>query len=98
MQTGKTAGRAEAVESVSPEREGSRREGGDGAARRRVVVETYARNETALRRTARRHSLCEDDAEDALQRGLEILLRRAPSGDARELVRWTQTVVKHEAM
>ena len=52
----------------------------------------------ALRRTARRYSLCADDADDALQRGLEILLRKAPTEDPRELVRWTQTVVKHEAL
>ena len=65
---------------------------------RRAAIETYARNEAALRRTARRFSLCEDDADDALQRGLEILLRQAPTGDARELIRWIQTVVKHEAL
>ena len=68
------------------------------AARKRAAVETYARHEAALRRTARRYSLCADDAEDALQRGLEILLRKAPSEDPRELIRWTQTVVKHEAL
>jgi RNA polymerase sigma factor (sigma-70 family) len=70
----------------------------DDAARKRAALETYARNETALRRTARRFSLCEDDADDALQRGLEILLRKAPSADPRELIKWTQTVVKHEAL
>lgn len=69
----------------------------DGA-RKRAAVETYSRNESALRRTARRYSLCEDDAEDALQRGLEILLRKAPTDDPRELIKWTQTVVKHEAL
>ncbi|MGD9737276.1 MAG: RNA polymerase sigma factor [Solirubrobacterales bacterium] len=68
------------------------------AARKRAAIETYARHEAALRRTARRFSLCEDDAEDALQRALEILLRKAPSEDPRELVRWTQTVVRHEAL
>lgn len=68
------------------------------AARRRAAVETYARHEATLRRTARRYSLCADDADDALQRGLEILLRKAPSQDPRELIRWTQTVVKHEAL
>lgn len=68
------------------------------AARKRAAVETYARNEAALRRTARRYSLCADDAEDALQRGLEILLRKAPTDDPRELVKWTQTVIKHEAL
>jgi RNA polymerase sigma factor (sigma-70 family) len=67
-------------------------------ARKRAAVETYLRNEAALKRTARRYSLCADDAEDALQRGLEILLRKAPSEDPRELIRWTQTVVKHEAL
>jgi RNA polymerase sigma factor (sigma-70 family) len=61
-------------------------------------VETYARHEAALRRTALRYSICADDADDALQRGLEILLRKAPSDDPRELIRWTQTVVKHEAL
>ncbi len=68
------------------------------AARRRAVVEVYSRNEAMLRRTASRYSLCADDADDALQRALEILLRKAPSEDPRELVRWTQTVVKHEAL
>lgn len=68
------------------------------AARKRAAVETYARHEGALRRTARRYSICADDADDALQRGLEILLRKAPSTDPRELIRWTQTVVKHEAL
>ncbi|HEV7563481.1 MAG TPA: sigma-70 family RNA polymerase sigma factor [Solirubrobacterales bacterium] len=68
------------------------------AARKRAAVETYARHEGTLRRTARRYSICADDAEDALQRALEILLRKAPSEDPRELIRWTQTVVKHEAL
>lgn len=70
----------------------------EDAVRKRAAVETYARSEAALRRTARRYSLCADDAEDALQRALEILLRKAPSDDPRELVKWTQTVVKHEAL
>jgi RNA polymerase sigma factor (sigma-70 family) len=70
----------------------------DAAARKRVAVETFARNEAVLRRTAGRYSICADDAEEALQRALEILLHKAPSEDARELVRWTQTVVKHEAL
>ncbi|HEX4668710.1 MAG TPA: sigma-70 family RNA polymerase sigma factor [Solirubrobacterales bacterium] len=68
------------------------------AARKRAAIETYAHHEQALRRTARRYSLCADDADDALQRALEILLVKAPSDDPRELIRWTQTVVKHEAL
>lgn len=68
------------------------------AARKRAAVETYAQNETTLRRTARRFSLCHDDADEALQRSLEILLRKAPSEDPRHLIKWMQTVVKREAM
>jgi RNA polymerase sigma factor (sigma-70 family) len=68
------------------------------AARRRVAVETFDREEASLRRTALRYSLCEDDADEAMQRSLLILLTKAPSDDARELIRWTQTVVKHEAL
>jgi RNA polymerase sigma factor (sigma-70 family) len=71
---------------------------GDEAARKRAAVETYARNEAILRQTARRYSLCADDADDAMQRAFEILLRRAPSDDPRELIKWMQTVVKHEAL
>ncbi len=70
----------------------------DAARRKRAAIETYARHEATLRRSARRYSICADDAEDALQRALEILLRKAPSDDPRELIRWTQTVVKHEAL
>jgi RNA polymerase sigma factor (sigma-70 family) len=68
------------------------------AARKRAAVETYARHEKALRRTARRYSICDADADDALQRAFEILLTKAPSEDPRELIRWTQTVLKHEAL
>lgn len=87
---------------VSPsDREGeSARDGApvSEAGRRRAAIETYARHEETLRRTARRYSLCADDADDALQRGLEILLKKAPSENPRDLIRWTQTVVKHEAL
>ncbi|HET8956666.1 MAG TPA: sigma-70 family RNA polymerase sigma factor [Solirubrobacterales bacterium] len=70
----------------------------DVAARKRAATEIYSRNEAALRRTARRFSICDDDADEALQRGLEILLRKAPSEDPRELIKWMQTVVRHEAL
>lgn len=86
------------MNSASAAREIPRPKANDEAARKRAAVETYARNEATLRRTARRYSLCEDDADDALQRGLEILLSKAPTRDARELIKWTQTVVKHEAL
>jgi RNA polymerase sigma factor (sigma-70 family) len=70
----------------------------DATARKRAAVETFARHEASLRRTAQRYSICADDADEALQRGLEILLHKAPTDDPRELIRWTQTVVKHEAL
>lgn len=73
-------------------------EGAVTAGRRRAAVELVAREEAELRRTARRFSLCEDDAEDAYQRTLEIVLTKAPSERPRDLLRWTKTVVKHEAL
>lgn len=66
--------------------------------RKRAAIELIGREEAELRRTAARYSLCADDAEDAYQRALEILLLKAPTENPRELVRWTQTVVKHEAL
>jgi RNA polymerase sigma factor (sigma-70 family) len=86
------------VETIGAEGETLRPKTGDETTRRRVAVETYAQNEATLRRTARRYSLCSDDVEEALQRSLEILLRKAPGDDPLELVKWLQTVVKHEAL
>ncbi|MFN8161891.1 MAG: sigma-70 family RNA polymerase sigma factor [Solirubrobacterales bacterium] len=70
----------------------------DDAARKRAAVELIRRHEATLRRTARRYSLCGEDAEDAFQRAFEILLTKAPTDDSRELIRWMQTVTKHEAL
>ena len=66
--------------------------------RKRAAIDLMRRHERVLRRTARRYSICSDDAEDALQRALEILLMKAPTSDQRELIRWMQTVTKHEAL
>jgi RNA polymerase sigma factor (sigma-70 family) len=68
------------------------------AARKRAAVEMIARHEATLKRTARRYSLDAEDADDAYQRALEIVLTKAPTTDLRELIRWTQTVTKHEAL
>jgi RNA polymerase sigma factor (sigma-70 family) len=76
----------------------SARSRAEAEARRRAAVEIFARHEETLRRTARRYSLCADDVDDALQRALEIVLTKAPTDDPRELIRWTQTVTKHEAL
>jgi len=59
------------------------------------IVRVYA---DELLEVARRHSLCLDDAQDAYQRALEILLRHAARLDAPRAHRWTFTVVKREAM
>jgi DNA-directed RNA polymerase specialized sigma24 family protein len=56
-----------------------------------------ARRSGEILATARRHAATLDDAEDAYQRGLEVLLTKAPSTDEDELVPWLKTVVKHEA-
>jgi RNA polymerase sigma factor (sigma-70 family) len=68
------------------------------AGRKRAAVELVAHEEPGLRQMARRYSLCEDDAEDAYQRALEILLVKAPSDRPEELGPWMRTVVKHEAL
>jgi RNA polymerase sigma factor (sigma-70 family) len=67
-------------------------------ARQRAALELIARHEPSLKRTALRFSLDEGDAEDAYQRALEIVLTKAPTTDPQELIRWTQTVTKHEAL
>lgn len=67
-------------------------------ARGRATIEMIRQHEAALRRTARRYSLCAEDADDAYQRALEIALTKAPTDRPRELIRWTQTVTKHEAL
>ncbi len=52
-----------------------------------LVVRTIREHAGALLRTARRHSLCRDDAHDAYQRGLEIFLRRADTLDPQTALR-----------
>jgi RNA polymerase sigma factor (sigma-70 family) len=74
------------------------RSGPSDAARKRAAVELIREQGATLRRTARRYSICEPDAEDAYQRALEILLRKAPTDDPRDLIRWMQVVTKHEAL
>jgi RNA polymerase sigma factor (sigma-70 family) len=68
------------------------------AGRKRAAVELIRNHDPALRSTARRYSICTDDAEDAYQRGIEILLSKAPTTDPRQLLPWSRTVIKHEAL
>jgi RNA polymerase sigma factor (sigma-70 family) len=62
------------------------------------AIAVLAAHERAFRRTARRHSLCADDAEDAYQHAVEILLVKGPLDDAARLAPWMHTVTKHEAI
>ena len=62
------------------------------------VAAMVHRHGDALLRVAQRYSLCADDAHDALQRGLEIYLRRLDRVDPATELAWLKVVVKHEAM
>ena len=62
-----------------------------------VAVALLERHGAQLMATARRYAATQEDAEDAYQRGVEILLTKAPNTDPAELLPWLKTVVKHEA-
>ena len=61
-------------------------------------MELVRNHDAALKGSARRFSICRDDADDAYQRGIEILLTKAPTTDPRQLLPWARTVIKHEAL
>jgi RNA polymerase sigma factor (sigma-70 family) len=63
-----------------------------------TVVELVSASGSSFKATARRYSLCAADAEDAYQRGLEILMTKAPTHDGEQLRPWLHTVIKHEAL
>jgi RNA polymerase sigma factor (sigma-70 family) len=62
-----------------------------------AALRLLARHGAQILATARRHAVTPEDAEDAYQRGIEILLTKAPSTSEDELIPWLKTVVKHEA-
>jgi RNA polymerase sigma factor (sigma-70 family) len=62
-----------------------------------AALDLIQRHGEQIMSTARRYSATAEDAEDAYQRGLEILLTKAPSTSEDDLVPWLKTVVKHEA-
>jgi len=70
----------------------------DGDGGRDLALEILGAHAHSLLSLARRHSLCADDAQDAYQRAVEILLRRAGDLDPVTAASWMRTVVKHEAM
>src|SRR5688500_11504525 len=62
-------------------------------------VERIAReHRDSLLRLARRYCACPDDAHDAVQRGLEILLRCQHRLRPDTAVAWLHVVVHHEAL
>ena len=64
----------------------------------RLVLHLITAHAESLLRVARRYSYCADDAQDAYQRALEILLRHAHRLDHDRAAGWIHTVVKHEAL
>lgn len=72
--------------------------GGDrSSAAEDLVLRTVAAHADSLLRTARRFSLCPDDAQDAYQRGLEIFMGNAQRLDPERAAAWLHVVVKREA-
>ena len=79
----------EAAEVDPPERAGDvDRERGEA-----LVLELLGAHADSLLRVARRYSMCADDAHDAYQRGLEILMRHAARLDPERAAGWLHTVV-----
>lgn len=66
--------------------------------RSRAAVSLLDTHGSLLWRTARRVSLCPDDAEDALQRATVILLTKAPPYPPRRLLAWMRLVTRREAL
>ena len=67
-------------------------------ARHRAASELLAAHAGAVRAAARRVSLCADDADDACQRALLILLTKAPPLPRARLLAWMRVVTRREAL
>ena len=73
--------------------------GGRGrCAAEELILRTVAAHADSLLRTARRYSICTDDAQDAYQRALEIFMNHADRLDAARAGAWLHVVVKREAL
>ncbi|HEX8648465.1 MAG TPA: sigma-70 family RNA polymerase sigma factor [Thermoleophilaceae bacterium] len=62
-----------------------------------VAAELMRRHGAEVMASAQHWADTPEDAEDAYQRGMEIMLKKAPSTDPEHLVPWLKTVVKREA-
>lgn len=67
-------------------------------ARSRAAISLLEAQSAAFRRTARRVSICMDDAEDAFQRAALILLEKGPPHPPPRLASWMHVVTKREAL
>ena len=76
---------------------GDGRRGGRGGGAEELILRTVAAHADSLLRTARRFSLCPDDAQDAYQRTLEIFMAHAHRLDIESAAGWLHVVVKREA-
>ena len=70
----------------------------EGLARIARAAALLEAHEPTIRRTARRFSICADDAEDAFQRACEILLTKAPELEPQSLVAWMHVVTRREGL
>ena len=77
---------------------GERQGGGKGGSRaEELILRTVAAHADSLLRTARRNSICFDDAQDAYQRALELFMTHAERLDPERAAGWLHVVVKREA-
>lgn len=95
--SGSSKARADARQFALPPRRMSGPLDAAGSAER-LVSRLVSDHAVSMLATARRYSLCVDDAHEAWQRSIEILMRRAQSLDPATAAGWLRTVVKHEAM
>ena len=70
----------------------------EAAAIRSAAADVAESRRAALLRVARRFSLCPADAEDAVQRAIEILLTKGSTVDRERLSAWMRVVVRREAL
>ncbi len=63
-----------------------------------VLIAAVTQHAESVLRLARRVSICDDDAQDAYQRALEILVKNVGRLDPETIGGWLRTVAKHEAM
>ena len=77
--------------------DGQGRGGRGGRDAEELILRTVAAHADSLLRTARRFSLCPDDAQDAYQRTLEIFMAHADRLDSDSAAGWLHVVVRREA-